>query len=208
MSAALQQLQHANIINALAEQGWCVLNDYFSADLVEALATEAEQLFQQQRMQPAGIGRGTQLQQNQTIRQDQIYWLTGESPAQAAYLQHMEALRIAINRALFLGLFELEAHFAVYPAGAFYKLHRDSFQGAANRVVSVVSYLNTAWPEDAGGELCIYAADQATLLAREQPKAGKLVVFLSEEIPHAVLPAQQQRLSIAGWFRVQQGNFS
>lgn len=31
---------------------------------------------------------------------------------------------------------------------------------------------------------------------------GTLVVFLSEEFEHEVLPAKRDRYSIAGWFRV------
>jgi len=31
---------------------------------------------------------------------------------------------------------------------------------------------------------------------------NRLVIFLSEEFPHEVLPANTHRYSIAGWFRV------
>ena len=41
-----------------------------------------------------------------------------------------------LNRALFLGLFEFEGHFALYPEGAFYRTHYDSFRGAANTQMS------------------------------------------------------------------------
>ena len=34
------------------------------------------------------------------------------------------------------------------------------------------------------------------------PELGTLVIFLSEDIPHEVLPAMRDRYSIAGWFRV------
>ena len=34
------------------------------------------------------------------------------------------------------------------------------------------------------------------------PKANTLVVFMSEEFPHEVLPARKERYSIAGWYRV------
>ena len=33
------------------------------------------------------------------------------------------------------------------------------------------------------------------------PEGGSLVVFLSAELPHEVLPASRERMSIAGWFR-------
>ena len=31
--------------------------------------------------------------------------------------------------------------------------------------------------------------------------SGKLVIFMSEQIPHEVLPTRKPRASIAGWFR-------
>ena len=34
-----------------------------------------------------------------------------------------------------------------------------------------------------------------------EPRAGTLVAFLSEKIPHEVLAATRERYSIAGWFR-------
>jgi SM-20-related protein len=39
-------------------------------------------------------------------------------------------------------------------------------------------------------------------LIRVAPECGKLVIFLSEDFPHEVLPATQLRQSIAGWFRI------
>jgi SM-20-related protein len=33
------------------------------------------------------------------------------------------------------------------------------------------------------------------------PAGGCLVVFLSGEVPHEVLPATRERLSLTGWFR-------
>ena len=33
------------------------------------------------------------------------------------------------------------------------------------------------------------------------PLGGRLVVFLSEDIPHEVLPTQKERISITGWLR-------
>ncbi|MGB2150512.1 MAG: 2OG-Fe(II) oxygenase, partial [Cobetia amphilecti] len=33
------------------------------------------------------------------------------------------------------------------------------------------------------------------------PEAGTFVCFLSEQIPHEVLPTHQARASVTGWFR-------
>jgi len=39
-------------------------------------------------------------------------------------------------------------------------------------------------------------------IAKITPEMGKLVVFMSEQIPHEVLPTHQPRASVAGWFRL------
>ena len=47
-----------------------------------------------------------------------------------------------LNQSLFLGLNELEAHFAHYPAGSGYQRHLDSFQNSNLRRITIVVYLN------------------------------------------------------------------
>jgi SM-20-related protein len=113
----------------------------------------------------------------------------------------MEMLRVGINRRLFLGLFDYECHFARYAPGSFYKKHVDAFRGRSNRVLSTVFYLNPQWGSADGGELLIYSGD-GQVEASVKPTMGTLVVFLSETVPHEVLPAARLRHSIAGWFRV------
>ena len=44
-------------------------------------------------------------------------------------------------------------------------------------------------------------ADENKEIARILPRAGTLVTFLSEDVPHEVLPPARERASIAGWFR-------
>ena len=101
-----------------------------------------------------------------------------------------------------LGLYSFESHFAVYQPGAFYKRHLDAFKGQANRVLSLVTYLNPDWQEADGGQLVIYTSEEDKTGIRVLPKFGTVVVFLSEEFPHEVLPATRSRSSIAGWYRV------
>ena len=83
----------------------------------------------------------------------------------------------------------------------FYKMHRDSFRGRANRMVTTVLYLNPQWQASWGGQLVIYNEEASEKLATITPEMGKLVVFMSEQIPHEVLPTLEPRGSIAGWFR-------
>jgi SM-20-related protein len=153
---------------------------------------------------PAAIGRGDEAQRNRFVRRDTIYWLDGAQPHAAAWRQWCEALRLYLNQRLFLGLFSFESHLAHYAPGDFYKRHRDAFHGESNRLLSVVAYLNRGWQPSDGGELVIYPDDDqaAGELLRVTPSFASLVVFLSEEFPHEVLPAQRDRYSVAGWFRL------
>jgi SM-20-related protein len=186
----------------LQRQGWWHGPNSVDAELIDALRNELQELIEADRLHRAGIGRDLDFQLDREVRRDRIFWLDGTRPAQSAFLEQMEQLRLTLNRELFLGLFEFEGHFAHYPPGGFYRRHLDSFSGAANRIVSVVTYLNRDWHEGDGGELAIHAPDSSRIVTTIQPRAGTMVLFLSEEIPHEVLPAHTDRTSIAGWFRL------
>lgn len=189
---------------------YAVAPDYFPAHLIRALRREAQLRDRRDEFRGAGIGRCQGHQRDQRIRRDRTLWLNGTTLAQCRLLEDLEQLRLAVNRQLFLGLFDLEAHFAVYDPGAFYRRHLDAFNGAANgafngrkgRVLSVVLYLNQAWRSEEGGRLRIWPDPNALHpVAEIEPRAGTLVCFLSDRIPHEVLEAHRQRISIAGWFR-------
>ncbi len=196
-----QQSMYDHIANQIAEKGYCIIDDFVTDKLLTKLHNRVQSLADQD-MKPAGIGRGNDFQHAETIRNDKTRWLEESHPIDSEFLQQMDQFRLAINQRLFLGLFDYESHYAVYPTGAFYKKHLDAFKGKSNRVLSTVFYLNKDWQADNGGELLIYKSDSDEVLETVQPNLGSLVIFLSEQFPHEVLPAQQQRYSIAGWFRI------
>ena len=199
---ALALEAHVALVDALVEQGWYVGRGVIDPALCQALQGELLHLAAHDALDEAGIGRGQQHLLRKDIRGDAIHWLDRESEAQRHYLDAMTELQRSLNQALFLGLFEYEAHFAHYPAGAFYQRHLDSFRGRANRVISTVGYLTPDWPADGGGEMVIYDPDDPSReVARVVPEAGTFACFLSETIPHEVLPTRLPRTSIAGWFR-------
>ncbi len=186
----------------LVARGWWSAPDVVPSDLATDLRHDLQALVEADRLRRGGIGRERDFQVEASIRRDRISWLTRDRPVQRRFLDQMEAMRLDLNRALFLGLFEFECHYAVYPPGGFYRRHYDSFRGAANRIVSLVAYLNPEWQPGDGGELVLYADDSSRPLTRIEPRHGTLAIFLSEEIPHEVLPATKDRYSIAGWFRL------
>jgi SM-20-related protein len=191
------------IAGALADSGLIVLEQMLPAPLRAGLASRIQALAPELRR--AGIGRNRGHRLSDAVRTDRTAWLNPDDPAEAAYLAWMESLRQGLNQRLFLGLFDYEAHFAVYEPGAYYRRHLDAFQGSRNRVVTTVCYLNTDWEADDGGELLIYPTEGERPLQTVMPRPGTLAVFLSDRFPHEVLPARRQRYSIAGWFRLKGG---
>ncbi|MFC3052787.1 2OG-Fe(II) oxygenase [Kordiimonas pumila] len=154
------------------------------------------------KFREAGVGRAANHTVDSDIRRDQICWITGASVAGKAWLDWAENLQAYLNKHLFLGLFSFESHYAHYPEGGFYAQHQDAFKGEANRVVSVVVYLNPDWMPGDGGELVLYDPEGTTELMRIAPTFGTIAVFLSEDFPHEVLPTNRDRFSIAGWYRL------
>ncbi len=190
-----------SIITDLAEKGWCVAPGFLSSGLVHKLAQEAEQLYQDGALHPAAIGKAEQRQILSTLRGDSIFWLDEEraTPAQAEFFAQMDELRLAVNRELQLGLFELEVHFARYPAGAGYEKHLDVFQKDSRRTLTIICYLNESWQPEQGGQLRMELEDGGS--TDIQPEGGTLVCFLSHRFPHEVMPATRTRQSITGWFK-------
>lgn len=189
-------------VAGLAHRGWVELPGAIGETRIAPLCNELEALIALNRLRRAGVGRDLDYQIDRQTRRDWIHWLSRQRPTQREFVDWAEQLRLALNRRLFLGLFEFEAHLALYPSGAFYVRHFDSFRGAANRMVSLVLYLNRSWQPGDGGELVLYAPEQGPEIARIEPRAGTLVLFMSEEVEHEVLPTRVPRASVSGWFRL------
>lgn len=188
------------IIDDLAARGWSRLDNVLPATLTHELAEECRKRARAGALNPAGVGRGQGLAVREGIRGDSIQWLEhGQSAPSDGYLQAMDELRSALNQAFYLGLEDFECHFACYPPGAFYQKHLDRFRDDDRRTVTAVYYLNEAWQTEQGGALRLYLADDTELDVL--PSAGTLVLFISAELPHEVLPATRERLSLTGWFR-------
>lgn len=188
------------IVDDLAEHGWSLQPQFITQTLTRKLAGECRQRAAQGALAPAGVGRGTQQQVREGVRGDHIQWLEpGQHPACDEYLQALDELRVALNQGLYLGLEDFEGHFALYPPGAFYQKHVDRFRDDDRRAVSVVFYLNDDWLAEQGGALRLYLPNGET--SDVLPQAGSLLVFLSADMPHEVLPASRDRLSLTGWLR-------
>lgn len=206
----------SQVISDIANEGFSITDNFLPADLIKALYDEAKRLNEAGATGLAGTGRGSSARQDDQLRGDLIYWLDDTvqsnqiSPAQLRYLQEMQALREEINRNFYLGLFDFECHFAIYPPGKFYRKHLDQFRPESSnpliqkqqRQISCILYLNQQWQREDGGQLKIFLdGENATPCIAIEPLGGRLVTFLSSRFWHEVLPSNRERVSLTGWLR-------
>jgi len=209
------------IAQGIETQGYVILPAALPESVCTSLVDHLADI-EQEEFHAASVGRGTAQTQNEFVRRNSIYWIEEDDAAAKSWLDWSSRLRLYLNRRLFLGLFSFESHFSIYQVGDFYRKHVDAFKGESNRVLSLVVYLNKGWEPDQGGELKIFLPaaenDEAAMAATAKlatawqsnepasikvaPSYGTIVLFLSEEFSHEVLPTRRDRYAIAGWFRL------
>jgi SM-20-related protein len=184
----------------LATRGWDYCDQWLPEPVVQALADEAQRLWEDGAFRKAWIGRGAKEQERPQVRGDHIFWwdADGDSRAQQHYAQRLERLLHWLNRELFLNLATYETHYATYPPDTRYQRHFDRFQDAPERTISTAFYLNSDWTEKEGGQLRLHVSPEPIDLL---PTRNRLVLFRSADIEHEVLPATRCRFSITGWLR-------
>ena len=194
-----------HISQEIYSNSYVVVDNFVDEAFRKALLKEQTDLLNQGQFKKAAVGKGDQKQVRAEIRSDEVLWMdpTALSPLQVVFWEKIEELKQVLNRRCFFGLKSIEGHFARYPVGSFYKRHLDQFHAVPHRIVTVILYLNDSWTEADGGQLRMYfpQEDGSERLEDVLPVGGRLVVFLSEEIPHEVMPTQKERISITGWLR-------
>ena len=186
------------IIEDFDRQGFSIIDDAYPQNYVQDLVKECSSNLNQFR--EAAIQNGIV----SNIRSDHILWINENLMIAQHHIQSLEALSQQFNRAFYLGIKEVEAHFACYNAGEFYALHRDNPQGKNGRVISSVYYLHEEWQNHWGGELRLQDKNYAWHII--QPKPNRIALFQSDLL-HEVLLSKQQRLSITAWLRQSDGLF-
>ena len=180
------------ILDDLDQHGFSIIDDAYPIDYQAAVAKEC--LTHLDEFRNAAIQNGVV----SDIRSDHILWLTPEFSFSHQHTKSLSALAQTFNRAFYLGINDVEAHFACYNAGEFYALHRDNPQGKNGRMISSVYYLHQAWQDDFGGELRLQDKHGTWHIIAPQP--NRIALFQSDLL-HEVLKSKQQRLSITAWLR-------
>jgi SM-20-related protein len=188
------------ILEHLRADGIAISDGFLPPPDVRALAECAAVRRSRGEFIAARIGADRSLQRREDVRGDLICWLAGPlSPTETRVLGVLEQLRSCLNEGAYLGLLDLEIHYAWYPPGAAYARHVDRPRGRSVRRVSLALYLNERRSPADGGALRIQGDDGR--YRDIEPVGGRLVLFLSESREHEVLLTQVPRLSLTGWFR-------
>jgi SM-20-related protein len=194
------------IISDLTTQDYSVVDHFIDPKTVSLLRNSLLAHFEEDRFKKAAIGSKTNEVIAAAIRGDYILWIDEkvQTQVETLFFKRLNDLVAYLNRTCFLGILQTEFHYALYPTGTGYKRHLDSFQNDNKRKLSIAFYLNSEdWSQTDGGALALYLegdqSEEQTILVN--PIAGRMVIFESQKIPHEVLIAHRDRLSITGWLK-------
>jgi SM-20-related protein len=177
------------------------ISEHFLSD---ALANNLKQnllfLNDKNQLLAAGTGNDNKLVHNAKVRSDTIYWLDKKhnNVHENDFFVQIEAFILYLNQSCFAGITGYEFHYSLYEKGSFYKKHLDQFQDNSNRQFSMISYLNSNWQSQDGGELLIHQTNNNQTIA---PTQCKTVFFKSNELEHEVLKTNERRMSVTGWLK-------
>ena len=180
------------ILDALDQHGFTIIDHAYSAEY--GLQLVAECTSNLNRFREAAIQNGV----ISNIRSDHILWINEELTIAQQHIDALKQLSQILNYSFYLGIQDVEAHFACYNAGEFYALHRDNPQGKNGRMISTVYYLHQEWQDDWGGKL--HLQDKNNVWHTIDPQPNRIAMFQSDLL-HEVLEAKHQRLSITAWLR-------
>jgi SM-20-related protein len=197
-----------SLLDELSKTGLCYSDSALSLSQRTNWLQVLKQHQEQKLFRPASIGRESTLQNNSAIRNDEISWLEPARAGDAAILTELDQWRRSLNESLFLSTRTIEAHFAHYDPGHFYRRHKDRFDSQNSRVLTFVAYLHSDWKNGDGGELVVNDGDTDLVRQIIQPLPGRVVIFRSDDIWHEVRKSNFERFSLTGWFRYDAGPFT
>lgn len=190
------------IIRQIEESGFYTGDAFLDSDSILGWQQYLEKQSEQNLFRESAIGRKGHQTKNADIRSDRILWIHEFSNETYAIGEWLTALSTELKNYFRLPVDDIEAHFAIYPAGAHYGKHSDNGKGLNNRLFTFIFYLNPNWNPGDGGELVIYDPKNSEKeLHRIEPRGGTFVLFRSDLFHHEVLLAHKPRYTFTGWLR-------
>lgn len=193
-------------VSALGDVGYVVKDSFVDDAVALAAAAAANDVVSAGVMRPAGLASQTAAT---LVRSDLTLFLDDADlpPGLVPVVTALKSLQHSLRDDAWLNLPRVELQLAYYPPGSLgYARHLDAVRGAkvtGHRRITAIIYLNADWGPDDGGELRLWldggpgAAASVTDIA---PHLGRLLVFRSEKIEHAVMPCGRGRFALTAWF--------
>ena len=193
-------------LEQLGERAFVVVDGVAGDVAARAAHAAAHALVDDNALRPAGVSRAGAAAP--AVRGDLTIFLDDDA-LPAGFVGVVEALtdvQRALRQQAWLTLGRRELQLACYPGGgAGYDRHRDAFRGAVGvtgqRRVTVVLWLNPDWEPAHGGVLRCFDddSDGVPRFVDVQPRLDRAIVFMSEQIEHAVLPSFAARYALTLW---------
>jgi len=197
-------------LTKLKNEGYFVRENYIDNEAVIEIRKEAEIMLENGTLRSAGMSSTENYWKDETTRGDKMTWISNLNdihsyPKLTAILNYIDTLRKELNEATELNSTSTRIQLACYPGnGSRYVKHKDAIPPINNdltpkRRLTVLLYLNPDWKTDCGGHLRLHLKNDQVFDV--EPKAGTLLIFLSRQIDHEVLPTFKiPRFAITTWF--------
>jgi len=203
-------------IRGLMQHGFGIQDDWMEGSVVDDICNELEYLdFDGKLME-------VQQQKMTGHRTDRICWLTYEGldrekqPGLTKLFKKMISIPFELNKKCSLYL-QASASFqmACYAPQGYYKKHVDGGYNDLNngRKITAIYFANKSWSSSNGGELRMHKRKPNPFEVAKgipdctedeidqdiEPQRGRLVVFRSRDMPHAVMPCKHKRYAVSLW---------
>ena len=147
-----QAIAAESISTGIVANGYAIIDNLLLEADLQLIQQRFRELQQEDEFQKAGIGKQIHFTIDNVVRGDFIRWIDtadNQAPTYSLY-EYINELVINLNRTCYLGIKDYETHYAFYPKGRGYQMHRDRFKTNPHRIVSFVFYLNENWQNGLG----------------------------------------------------------
>jgi hypothetical protein len=208
------------ILQDLLNKGYHVQDEFLTEEEASGLVNTALQLNQDGKMMVAGEFRERDPLRDHKARDDVIMFLhpkdglVQDEPAISIPFNKLQKLGQNLRRFAKLSDRDCEVQLALYAGnGGKYDRHRDSLPsdasganddwGKSQRRITTICYgtNSSTFTEASGGQLRLFPSPMAGSGEIDiSPKPGRLVVFLSGSMDHAVCPCFTNRVAMTVWW--------
>src|SRR5688572_12002365 len=137
------------LVDTYLENKVGIVENFLNPSMASALKNNLEVLYRNAGLLHAGTGNDANVQHDQKMRGDKIYWLDRSHHDQPEndFFDLMDNFVLYLNSTCYTGITGYAFHYTMYEQGSFYKKHLDQFRNNKSRAYSIIMYLNTDWQQ-------------------------------------------------------------